>query len=262
MDSDHVLVLFLGLVLVGAAVALAYTSPAAFGGDSDGIGGATLASFETTDVYCGDPNTTSGSAVSENISGGEALVLERSLPVSSNDTTVDASFEEFGPDRYLLEITSETTESNATETPTPETAAPTATPVDGTASNETGENQTTAGPTSTSTASSGTDANETETNQTATPTDATATPTPTETESVCHPEITYNATVHIAQPDEYTVVVTYDGEFVAGHWQNGDDDGTYDRLPERPERESETETETETETNETEAAVGSNQYAT
>jgi len=253
MDSDHVLVLFLGLLLVGAAVALAYTSPAAFGGDSEGIGGATLASFEATDVYCGDPNTTSGSAVSQDISGGEALVLDRSLPVASNDTTVSASLEEFGPDRYLLEITSETPEQTPTETPTPETASPTATPVNGTGTqvNET------ATPAPNGTEGDGTDANATAANATATnetsanetDTATEPTPTPTETAQVCHPEVTYNATVHIAQPDEYTVVVTYDGEFVAGHWRDGDDGGSYDTLPERPELEGGT--------NETAAAVGS-----
>jgi|GEM_PF-3154237 len=235
MDSDHVLVLFLGLVLVGAAVALALSFPAAFGGDSEGIGGATLASFETTDVYCGDPNTTSGSAVREDISGGEALVLNRSLPVASNDTTVSASFEEFGPQRYLLEITSETPEATRTETSTPETATPTATPVNGTATNETDVNQSTTEPTATATAANETDGNRTGANETASPTEVTT--TPTETGSTCHPEVMYNATIQIAQPDEYTVVVTYDGEFVAGHWRDGDDDGSYDTLPERPERE-------------------------
>ncbi|SFR98344.1 hypothetical protein SAMN05216559_2016 [Halomicrobium zhouii] len=249
MDSDHVLVLFLGLVLVGAAVALALSFPAAFGGDSEGIGGATLASFETTDVYCGDPNTTSGSAVREDISGGEALVLNRSLPVASNDTTVSASFEEFGPQRYLLEITSETPEATPTETPRPETATPTSTPVNGTATNGSSANQTTAAPTPTSTAANETESNGTGSNGTATSTEVTPTPTPTETGATCHPEIQYNATIHIAQPDEYTVVVTYDGEFVAGHWRDGDDDGTYDTLPERPE--------TESEANETAATVGS-----
>ena len=232
MDSDHVLVLFLGLVLVGAAVALAYSSPAVFGGDTDGIGGASLASFETTDVYCGDPNSTSGSTLSRDIRGGEALVFNQSVPVPSNDTNLSASFEQFGPQRYLLEISRETPEPTPTTTPppTPDTETGTATPVNATGTTETanGTTETTA-PANTTTA-----ANETAT-ETPTPTDRpTPTPTPTETGSTCHREIRYNATIHLAQPDEYTVVVTYDGELIAAHWQEGSDGGSFDRFPEQP----------------------------
>jgi len=252
MDSDHVLVLFLGLLLVGAAVALAYTSPAAFGGDSEGIGGATLASFEATDVYCGDPNTTSGSAVSQDISGGEALVLDRSLPVASNDTTVSASLEEFGPDRYLLEITSETPEQTPTETPTPETASPTATPVNGTGTqvNET------ATPAPNGTEGDGTDANATAANATATNED--------ERQQSGHRD-----GAHADADRDCTGVpprgdVQRDGPHRTARQVHRrrhlrrrvrrrplarrNDGGSYDTLPERPERRG---------TNETAAAVGS-----
>lgn len=229
MDSDHVLVVFMGLVLVGAAVALAYSSPAVFGDDSDGVSDANLASFETTDTYCGDPNTTSGSAVSQDVDGGEALVLNQSLPVATNDTEVSGSLEDFGPQRYILQITSETPE--ATPTSTPDTETPTATPVPDTetpVANETGENEST-------NATGGT--NETETERATATDEATPTPTPTDAGSECHPEVRYNASIHVAHPDEYTVIVTYDGEFVAAHWRDGSDGGSYDTIPEQPEAE-------------------------
>lgn len=242
MDSDHVLVLFLGLVLVGAAVALAYSSPAAFGGESDGIGGASLASFETTDVYCGDPNSTSGSAFSHDINGGEALVLNQSVPVATNGTTVSGSLEEFGPQRYVLAITRETPERTPTETPTPDTETPMATPANDTGANGTGANETedseeTANGANES-ANATTGANETVTEETTTER-PTPTPTPTDGGSQCHPEVRYNATIHLAQPDEYTVVVTYDGEFVGAHWREGSDGGSYDTIPEQPATENE-----------------------
>lgn len=229
MDSDHVLVLFLGLVLVGAAVALAYSSPAAFGGDSDGIGDASLASFETTDTYCGDPNSTSGSTVSHDINGGEALVLNQSIPVATNDTEVSGSLDNFGPQRYILQVTREAPEG--TPTPTPDTETPTATPVNDTESPV--ANGTEANGTTNESTNATDGANETVTERTTTADEA----TPTNAGSECHPEIRYNATIHIAQPDEYTVIVSYDGEFIAAHWRDGSDGGSYDTIPEQPEAE-------------------------
>ena len=251
MDSDHVLVLFLGLVLVGAAVALALSSPALFGEPADGVEDANLASFETTEPFCGDPNASSGSALSHEVRGGEALVLNESIPVATNDTTVSGTLEQFGPERYVLQITRETPERTPTETPTPGTATPTATPVNGTETaavngtetgrnggNQTGANETTA-PNGTATATATTErANATaDANETATADGNTSTPTPTPTEpgSACHPKVRYNATIVLAQPEEYTVIVTYDGEFVGAHWADGEDGGSYDTVPVQPE---------------------------
>lgn len=229
MDSDHVIVLFLGLLLVGAAVALAYSSPAGLGGESDGFGGASLASFETTDAYCGDPNSTRGTAITEDVSDGEALVLNQSIPVPTNDTDVSASLEEFGPQRYVLTLTRETPDRTATATPTPDTETPTATPPNASATDS--ATATDADGRSTETAGG----NETATDR---PTaESTPTETPTTTGPTCHPHVRYNATVHVAQPNEYTVVVTYDGEFIAAHWRDGDDRGSYDTIPEPPEAE-------------------------
>jgi hypothetical protein len=229
MDSDHVLVLFLGLVLVGAAVALAYTSPAVFGGESDGVGGASLTSFETADAYCGDPNTTSGSTFTRDAPAGEALVINQSVPVPTNDTTVSASLEEFGPRRYILAVTRETPERTPTETPTPE--PDTATPTAGNESQTTEANATRANETATDAANETADANETAT-ETPTPTPS---PTPTETVEPCHPEVRYNATIEVSHPEDYTVIVTYDGEFVTAYWGEGDDSGSHKTLPDQPE---------------------------
>lgn len=239
MESDHVLVLFLALVLVGTAVGIGLTSPSLLGGDGGGDGrenvtDANLAAFETAGPVCGDPNTTSLSAVSNDAPAGETLVLTQTLPVPSNDTTVSATLNEFGPQRFLLAIESETPERTATPTPaaTPtSTATPSPTRANATATDSTNRtvgNATDPNGTAAATATTGPTENLTTATQTATPTPVTPD---------CHPAVQYNATIDIEQPSDYTVVVTYDGELVAARWGEGDDRGTYDRLPELPETE-------------------------
>lgn len=241
MDSDHVIVLFLALVLVGAAVALAYSTPALLGNESENVSDASLASFETTEPYCGDPNSTSASARTHDIPVGEALVISESIPVASNDTTVTASLEEFGPQRYILNVERETAERTPTPTPSTETA----TPANDSTTNESTETAANASsPTESPTTAdadesntTGNDANETATataEQESTETRSTPTPTPTDAGSDCHPTVEYNATIHITQPDEFTVLVTYDGELVGAHWRDGDDAGSFGKLPEQP----------------------------
>ncbi len=259
MDSDHVLVLFLALVLVGTAVGIGLTSPSLFGGDDgdgpESVTDADLAAFETTGPVCGDPNTTSLSAVSNDAPAGETLVLTQTLPVPSNDTTVSATLNEFGPQRFLLEIESETAERTATPTPTAtptSTVTPSPTGANGTATDA--PNGTAGNATVTTTESS--TANATDAGGTAAATATTepaenrTTATPTPAASDCFPAIQYNATIEIDQPGDYTVVVTYDGELVAARWGEGEDRGTYDRLPELPETE-EAATENATATNAT-----------
>ena len=239
MDSDHVLVLFLALILVGAAVAIALTSPSLFGGESEGVAAANLGSFETTGPFCGDPNTTSASAATRDAPAGEALVLTGTVPVPSNDTAVSASLNEFGPQRFILEVTRET----PTDTPTPTpTSTPTPTPTPTTTPTSTTTDGGTTGTAANGTSGTERPANASRVNGTATaretPTDTpTPTPTPADTGSDCHPTIRYNATIHVSQPSEYTVFVTYEGELVGAHWGEGDDTGWYDRIPEQPETE-------------------------
>ena len=252
MDSDHVLVVFFALVLVGAAVALAYSAPAFLGDGAGGVGDASLASFETSQPYCGDPNTTSGSAFSRDIAGGQALVINDTVPVASNDTRVSATLEEFGPERYILQVTRETPERTATPTPTATptetataTATPTATPVPNatrtpnatetatTATRTDGPGATGGDPTANETANA---TNGTATERAVTTTErATATPTPgATTGEECFLEVGYNATIHVAQPTDYTLLITYDGELVGAHWREGEDDGSFDRVPSVP----------------------------
>lgn len=199
MDSDHVLVLFLALVLVGAAVALAYTSPLVFG-DEEEVTDATLASFETTEPYCGDRDTIRGSSMTYDRTNGETLVINQTVPVPSNDTAVNASLDEFGPQRFILKVERKTGE-NQTEshTPAPGDDAENDGQVslfDGDATTGTGESN--------------------------------------DEDSVCHPEVRYNATINIDQPGEYTVLVTYDDELVNVHWRDDGDSGTYSKLPDPP----------------------------
>ena len=209
MDTDHVLVVFLGLVLVGAAVALAYGSPAILGDGTGGVGTADLRSFETTAPQCGAPNGTAGSAFSSEVDDGEVLVLNESVPVTANDTRLTASLEEFGPGRYVLAVTRERNRTGATPTG------------DGTATDRSTE--------------AGTEA----------PNGSTASPR-AEDDGECRLTVRYTARVHLPRPDEYTVLVTHDGELVGGHWRDGGDDGSFDRMPERtptPRAGNQTETE-------------------
>lgn len=195
MDSDHALVLFLALVLVGAAVALAYASPLLLGGRSDGVADASLAEFETTEPYCGDSNQTTGSAVTRDVAGGEALVIDGQIPVSTNDTVVNASFDEFGPQQFVLDVTrTEPQNQTVTETATP--TETTATEPNATPGVTTEQGTATAGP--------------------------------------CYLVVGYNATIHLTRPREYTVLVTYDDELVSAYWRDGNETGSFNRLPERP----------------------------
>lgn len=237
MDSDHVFVLFLGLALVGAAVSIAFASPTLFGGESDGITDASLASFETTEPYCGDPNTTTGSTLTRDVTGGQALVINETIPVASNETEVTAEFDTIGTQRYILEISRETPEPTATPTATP---TPTPTPMP----TQTADNRTTANATTTNqepvtgtngTATAASNGTVTEgTEQGAEMNRTTATPTSTETATECYLEVGYNASIALANPDDYTVLVTYDGELVGAYWREGEDSGSFDRVPERP----------------------------
>jgi len=252
MDSDHVLVLFLGLLLVGAAVALAYTSPAAFGGDSEGIGGATLASFEGDrrvlarpehhERVCSQPgHQRRRSPRPRPVAPGRQQRHDgfgvargvRSRPVSPGDNLGDAGTD---PDR----------DADAR---------------DGIAHRDAGERNWNAG----------------ERNRDARPERDRGRRHRRERDRCerdrdeqderqqsghrdgAHADADRDCTGVPPRGDvqrdgphrtarRYTVVVTYDGEFVAGHWRDGDDGGSYDTLPERPERRG---------TNETAAAVGS-----
>lgn len=179
MDADHVLVLLIALVLVGAAVSLALTTPSLFGGRPDDVADASLASFETSEPYCGDPDRTTGSSVSHDVTGGEAIVINKTIPVATNDTAVNATLAEFGPQRYILEVTRETPNG----TTAPSTADSAATVANGSTAQE------------------------------------------------CHPQVGYNASIHVGQPDEYTVLVTYDDELVSAYWREGSDGGSYGRIP-------------------------------
>ena len=179
MDADHALVLFLGLVLVGAAVSVALTTPSLLGGQSDDVADASLASFETTEPYCGEPDRATGSSLSHDVTGGEAIVINKTIPVATNDTVVNASLTEFGPQRYILEVTRET------------------------------PNRTTASET----------------------VDTAAVPTNGSAAQGCYLEVGYNASIHVGQPSEYTVLITYDDELVSAYWNDGSDGGSYDRIP-------------------------------
>lgn len=163
---------------------------------------------------------------------------------------MSASLDSFGPQRYILEITRESPEPTATPTPdtptpTPDTPTPTPTPANQTetaggtderATDSTGTATETGTATANRTAIT-TEATPSQTpTQTPTPTPSpTPTQTPTEAGSECYPELRYDATIEIAQPQEYTVLVTYDGEIVGAHWREGEETGSYDTIPERPE---------------------------
>lgn len=116
MDTEHAVVLFTSLGLLAVAAVLVLFSPAIVGDGAEGIQQTRLVDFEATEPYCGDLNATAGSSVSEDVTGGERLHVNDTVPVAGPDAVLREHFESWGPGRHTLALTSVV--ENETETPT------------------------------------------------------------------------------------------------------------------------------------------------